>query len=186
MSWRDISYLQQGTIRQQQAYRALVSLGIFEALVGLDPVLVGTIPIDLDLPGSDLDIICEVYDLDDFEQVLSAHYPREAGFEIEQKQKWGVSVVVCDFEYGGFPIQVFGQGKPVEQQRACQHTQIEARLLGVAGDKARSAIRSLKASGLKTEPAFGRYFALSGDPYLKLLEIAALDDDELRNLVGLP
>ena len=63
---------------------------------------------------------------------------------------------------------------------------IEARLLDLIGDEARSAIRALKANGLKTEPAFGRYFDLSGDPYRKLLEIAALDDDELRNLVGLP
>ncbi len=48
----------------------------------------------------------------------------------------------------------------------------------MADDEARSAIRALKASGLKTEPTFGRYFDLSGDPYLRLLELAKLDDDE--------
>ncbi len=185
MSWRDISYLQQGSFRQQQAYRALTSLGIFETLARFDPVLVGTVPIDLDLPDSDLDIICEVHALDDFEQVLRAHYAREAGFTIEQKQKWGAPVVLCDFEYGGFPIQMFGQGTPVEQQRAYRHMLIEARLLEIAGDEARSAIRTLKASGLKTEPAFGRYFDLSGDPYLKLLELAELGDDGLLEALGL-
>ena len=185
MSWRDISYLRQGGVRKQQAYRALTSLGIFEILARFDPVLVGTIPIDLDLPNSDLDIICEVHDLDDFEQVLRAHYAREAGFEIVQKQKWDMPVVVCDFEHGGFPIQVFGQGKVVKQQRAYRHMLIEARLLAIAGDEARAAIRTLKASGLKTEPAFGRYFDLSGDPYLRLLQLAELGDDELRKLLGL-
>lgn len=185
MSWRDISYLRQGTIRQQQAYRALASLGLLETLAGFDPILVGTVPIDLDLPQSDLDIICEVYDLSDFEQVLRAHYAREAGFTIGQKLKWGDPVVVCDFEYGGFPIQVFGQGKAVEQQRAYRHMLIEAKLLELAGDEARTAIRNLKAGGLKTEPAFGYYFDLSGDPYLKLLELHELDDDELRESLAL-
>ena len=142
MSWRDISYLRQGTIRQQQAYRALASLGLLETLAGFDPILVGTVPIDIDLPESDLDIICEVYDLGHFEQVLRAHYAREAGFTIGQKSKWGDPVVVCDFEQGGFPIQVFGQGKEVEQQRAFRHMLIEARLMEMAGNKVRAAIRA--------------------------------------------
>ena len=180
MNWRDISYLRRGSSRQRQAYRTLESLGIFETLARFDPVLVGTIPLDLALPTSDLDIICEVHDLAAFERVLHAHYARESGFMVERKRKWGDEVVVCDFEHGGFPIQVFGQGKPVERQRAYRHMDIEARLLALAGDAARSAIRQLKASGLKTEPAFGRYFGLRGDPYLRLLELAELDYDELR------
>jgi hypothetical protein len=186
MNWRDISYLQRGSLRQQQAHRALQALGLFETLARFDPLLVGTIPIDLALPTSDLDIICEAHDLAAFERVLHAHYAREPGFVVERKRKWGGEVVVCDFEHGGFPIQVFGQSKPVEQQRAFRHLAIEARLLALAGDEARSAIRQLKASGMKTEPAFGRYFDLSGDPYLRLLELAEWDDDELRTSMELP
>jgi hypothetical protein len=183
MNWRDISYLQQGGNRQQQAYKVLMSLGIFETLAEFDPVLVGTIPIQVDLPDSDLDIICEVCDLDRFERLLRAHYACEVGFVV--KQKWGKAVLVCDFEYGGFPIQVFGQDVPVRRQRAYRHMLIEARLLEIAGEEARRAIRALKASGLKTEPAFARWFSLSGDPYLRLLELAEHDDDFLRRWMHL-
>ena len=45
--------------------------------------------------------------------------------------------------------------------------------------EAREAIRALKRDGLKTEPAFGQYFGIMGDPYAALLDLAALDDETL-------
>ena len=51
---------------------------------------------------------------------------------------------------------------------------VEARLLELGGDPARQAIRRLKQSGLKTEPAFARYFQLEGDAYqvdLRLIDM---------------
>ena len=110
MNWRDISYLQQGTIRQQQAYRALVSLGIFEALAGFDPVLVGTIPIDLDLPESDLDIICEVNDLDDFERVLYAHYRARQGSQSRKNKSGGDKWWSVISSMVGSPSKFSGKG----------------------------------------------------------------------------
>ncbi len=38
-------------------------------------------------------------------------------------------------------------------------------------------------AGLKTEPAFARYFHIEGDPYQALLEMASCDDDELMAFV---
>ena len=60
IDWLNIAYLQTGDQLQQDAYRTLQSLRIFEILQPYDPILVGTIPIDLAVSGSDLDIICQV------------------------------------------------------------------------------------------------------------------------------
>ena len=62
-NWHDIAYLQSGNERQNNAYSALNKLKILKILREYNPTLVGTIPIEIDISESDLDIICEVYDL---------------------------------------------------------------------------------------------------------------------------
>jgi hypothetical protein len=54
-NWADPSYLQSGTSRQQAAYALLDALGVFRHLRPYSPLLVGTIPLNIDTPQSDLD-----------------------------------------------------------------------------------------------------------------------------------
>jgi hypothetical protein len=61
---------------------------------------------------------------------------------------------------------------------------VEARLLVIGGEEARREIRRLKRCGLKTEPAFARYFQLAGDPFEVLLELSRLSEEELRDRVA--
>jgi hypothetical protein len=181
--WDDIAYLTAGTPRQQQAYQALRRLKIFEILAGYKPTLVGTIPLDIDLPGSDLDIICQVAGLDPFAQLLRAQFSHRPGFSLRHRRHNQLPVVVCNFVASGFPIEVFGQPRPVKAQNAYRHLVAEARLLALAGPEAKAAIRHLKTKGLKTEPAFGRYFALPGDPYETLLALAGAPDSTLQTVI---
>ena len=58
-----LDYLRNGTPRQQAAHQALTELQITTHLRPYKPVLAGTIPIDIDIPDSDLDIICQVLPL---------------------------------------------------------------------------------------------------------------------------
>ncbi|MRX78845.1 DUF4269 domain-containing protein, partial [Pedobacter petrophilus] len=58
MKFDDIKYLQFGNTRQQQAYAALMNNKILSKLIKFNPILVGTIPINIHLENSDLDIIC--------------------------------------------------------------------------------------------------------------------------------
>ncbi len=58
MQFHDSSYLKNGTLRQQQAYTVLHQHRIFEKLYAFDPVLAGTIPININIATSDLDILC--------------------------------------------------------------------------------------------------------------------------------
>lgn len=87
---------------------------------------------------------------------------------------------MASFNYGEFTVEIFGQPRPVVKQNAYHHMIVEARLLAIGGEQARREIRRLKASGLKTEPAFARYFDLEGDPYEVLLQLASLSEDKLR------
>lgn len=179
----DLTYLRQGNVRQQQAYDAMEELQIVGKLDSYHPVLAGTIPLDLDLPGSDLDIICEVYDAKRFEQELELHFGACPNYICSSKTVGGLLRTVANFTYRGLAFEVFGQPKPVTAQNAYRHMVIEHRMLGMGGLGTRDAIRKLKAEGLKTEPAFGRIFRLEGDPYEALLAMYDWEDARLRHFI---
>lgn len=58
INFDNIDYLRGGSNRQQQAYFKLINNQILSKLKLYDPILVGTIPINIDIKDSDLDIIC--------------------------------------------------------------------------------------------------------------------------------
>jgi hypothetical protein len=55
-----IDYLKDGNERQKKAYEVLTKYRIFEKLKDYSPILAGTVPIEIDINGSDLDIILDV------------------------------------------------------------------------------------------------------------------------------
>jgi hypothetical protein len=177
--WCDLTYLRRGTATQQAAYQALEALRVFPLLRAFDPVLVGTIPLDIDIPGSDLDIVCYAEDGDAFTQCLLDAFGHYAGFVLQRKILHELPTVIAQFMYQGFPVEIFGQPLPVTVQPAFRHLLVEERLLRHGGAELRQRIRHLKSQGLKTEPAFATVLALVGDPYDRLLELAALCEEEL-------
>ncbi len=182
-NWFDIDYLRRGSARQRAAYDVLLRLQVFEVLAAFSPVLTGTIPLGIDVSGSDLDVICEVYDLKVFTAQVKTHFSGYVGFSASQQQVNGLPVVVATFTVAGFSIEIFGQPCPVRQQNAYQHLVAEARLLELGGKTAQEEIRRLKTMGLKTELAFAEYFALPGNPYATLFHLADVPAAELRWLV---
>ncbi|MEM8641328.1 MAG: DUF4269 domain-containing protein [Cyanobacteria bacterium P01_G01_bin.54] len=170
-NWRDISYLAQGTVRQRAAYQALQATQVLEKLAAFDPVLAGTIPLDVDIAGSDLDIICEATDLEAFAESLTHHFGDYPGFSCQQTVV-KLPTVIARFTAAGFEFEIFGQACPVEQQNGVRHLEVEARLLELGGEAVRRRVRQLKQAGLKTEPAFAAVFVLVGDPYEVLLGLA--------------
>jgi len=171
--FRTIAYLQGGTPTQRAAYDILTRLGVLEALAPYDARLAGTIPLDVDIPGSDLDILCQVApsEMDAFAALLGQTYGHLPGFALARKQRYGHAIIVCDFSFRGFPIQVYGSPTPVDAQRAWVHLLAEAHLLAQAKPEAREAVRALKLAGIKTEPAFAQVFGLAGDAYETLYQL---------------
>lgn len=184
MDWQDITYLKTGNPRQQAAYDALAQARIFDVLREYDPVLVGTIPIGVDIEDSDLDIICYAPDLDAFDTLVHDHFHDADEFVTWRNNRGDGDYTVANFRAYGFIFELFAQDKPVKKQNAYRHMVIENRLLQLGDNKAREAIISLKQQGLKTEPAFAQYFKIQGaDPYIALLKLDTYDECQLRKLM---
>ncbi len=180
----DPDYLARGNDRQRAAHRALADLRIFETLVAFQPMLSGTIPLAIDVAGSDLDVLCEVHDFNAFAETLCAAYGHLPDYKMSNfKEGRDGPYRTTSFSHGGFTVEVFGQALPVTQQGAYRHMVIQARLLGLGGDGLRRQIVALRQGGLKTEPAFARRLGVEGDPYVALLALEEADDEALRRLL---
>ncbi|WP_415326157.1 DUF4269 domain-containing protein [Chryseobacterium sp. MMS23-Vi53] len=167
-----IDYLKNGNDKQKRAYEILSKYLIFEKLKDYSPILAGTIPIEIDIEGSDLDIICEV-DLkfeEDFldDLMFSKFIPNDT--DIEYPLIDGQKCITLNFILEGFPIEIFGQNKPTTEQNAYRHMIAEHKILQKKGENFKQKIIELKKKGIKTEPAFGMLLGLE-NPYEDLLKM---------------
>ncbi len=162
-----MAYLQNGNQKQHRAFNVINELGILVDLAKYNPVLCGTIPISIDVEGSDLDIAMEVYDFEVFKQEVNSLYDK---FVIKEKTICSIPTVKVNFEFGGFEFELFGQPQAIELQNAYRHIVIEQQLL-TQYPSIRNEILRLKEAGLKTEPAFAQVLGLKGDPYEAILAL---------------
>lgn len=166
-----IDYLKNGNERQKRTYDVLAKYQIFEKLTAYSPILAGTVPIEIDIEGSDLDIIFEV-DLrfeEDFlnDLMLSRFVPHDV--TVEHPIINGEKCITLNFMLEGFPIEIFGQNKPTKEQNAYLHMVAEYKILQKEGEEFKQKIIELKKQGIKTEPAFGMLLRLE-NPYEDLLK----------------
>ncbi|HEY0655930.1 MAG TPA: DUF4269 domain-containing protein [Chryseosolibacter sp.] len=140
------------------------------------PVLTGTLPLDLFIPGkSDLDIIIQSDRLQIMEQNLLSTFANKKKLTTKFSMIRKRPTLVCRFIQQDFPIEIFCQPVPVKQQMAYRHMIIEHWLLHTRGPAFRKKIHELKKDGVKTEPAFAQLLNLEGDPYDALLRF---EEDE--------
>lgn len=174
MDFTGIDYLKGGNERQRRAYEVLTKYYVFEKLDGYSPILAGTVPIEIDIEDSDLDIILEV-DLrfeEDFLDVLmlSRLIPYDVDVQVEYPIVNGEKCITLNFMLEEFPIEIFGQNKPTIQQNAYLHMIAEYKILQEKGEDFKQKIIDLKQQGIKTEPAFGILLGLE-NPYEDLLKL---------------
>lgn len=171
IDFRTIEYLKSGNNRQCEAYQALTQHAILEKLSEFSPVLVGTIPICIDIPSSDLDIACYWTGKNHFYNHIKINFGKENGFQISETVINGQETIISSFILDHFEIEIFGQDIPVEKQYGYRHMLIEYKILEQQGENFRERIRKLKEQGYKTEPAFALLLDLNGNPYEALLEL---------------
>ncbi len=169
--FKNIEYLKSGNERQKQAYKELKKLRIFEILKKYNPILAGTIPIDIDLPTSDLDIICECVNHAEFKACLSNEFSAKKDFKVYSMIQNGIKATIVKFKTDHFLFEIFGQNVPTEKQNAYRHMIIENKILNSKGQEFKFKIRKLKSEGFKTEPAFAQLLGLNGNPYEELLKM---------------
>ncbi|PVW13913.1 DUF4269 domain-containing protein [Marixanthomonas spongiae] len=170
-TFRNIEYLKHGNERQKLAFHEIKEHKIFEVLKKYNPILTGTIPIGIDLPESDLDIICECENHFEFKMYLTRKFSEKKDFKVYSKKQNGIESTVAEFKTDNFLFEVFGQNIPTEKQNAYRHMIIENRILNEKGVDFKQKIKKLKSDGLKTEPAFAKLLGLKGNPYTELLKL---------------
>lgn len=173
-----------GFARLRQAWRAIHDNGIMTLLAHYRPLLAGSLPLAVDVAGSDVDILCQAENLAGFGAAVDRAFGGYAAYDRKRKRFHEVDSVVARFEHRGLVFEMFAQPVAVTRQAAFLHMVAEARLLDLCGEALRVEVRRLKGAGLGTEPAFARALGLTGDAYAVLLRLADAPRSELVRLVG--
>lgn len=116
-----LDYLKTGNPKQKRAYDILTKHQIFEKLKKYSPVLAGTVPIGIDTEKSDLDVICQFKNEDDFAECLRQYFQGFNGFSLKTIAVNGEKSVVSNFILEEFPIEIFAQDKLPTKQNAYRH-----------------------------------------------------------------
>lgn len=163
--------------------QAIDRLKVMDVLREHDPHIAGTLPLGIDIPGSDIDVLCHAPDAGAFTQLVWSAFGDQAEFSIRQ---WtgDEQPVIASFEAHGWPFELFGHTSPVPLQRGWRHFEVERRLLALGGAPFRQAVMERRRRGAKTEPAFADSLSFEGDPYTALLEIQSCDDGQLSRLLA--
>jgi len=132
------------------------------------PLLSGSIPLELDLPGSDLDILLGARDLDvaaqEISQKLSQHQISEQISWKESQTRHG-RCLTASIMANEITVELFLSAVNPLDQNSHRHLLSEYCLLVQHGEPLRARIKSLKAEGFTTEEAFAKALDLKGDPY---------------------
>lgn len=145
-------------------YHILLRSQVLEILKPFEAVWIGSIPIDVHIENSDIDVAC--FYTKELEQTLITHFKTYEHFEL----KVSPQVLVCRFSFENTPFEIYAEAISPLLQRGYLHMIAEKNLLETHGEKLREDVRNLKRKGLKTEPAFAEALGISGDSYIELLK----------------
>ncbi|AIZ43848.1 diadenosine tetraphosphate hydrolase [Cellulophaga baltica 18] len=171
VNFRNIEYLKSGNERQKLAFSEIKKYKVLEKLKKYNPILAGTIPIEIDVPESDLDIICECQNHSEFKAYLLDQFSQKKDFKVYSILQNDIESTIAEFKTENFLFEIFGQNIPTERQDAYRHMIIERNILEEKGFEFKQKVKDLKSSGIKTEPAFAKLLGLEGDPYIELLKL---------------
>ncbi|MBS7234099.1 DUF4269 domain-containing protein [Flavobacterium psychroterrae] len=171
IDFHKLEYLKAGTNRQILTYNIITNNKIFLKLKKFEPFLAGTIPINIDIESSDIDIICYYDNKIEFINTITKYFKIEKGFNCKEIMVLNEAAIVATFVLENFEIEIFGQNIPIRQQFAYRHLIIENNLLIKFGEEFRQNVIRLKKQGIKTEPAFAILLGLEGDAYTELLKL---------------
>jgi Domain of unknown function (DUF4269) len=132
--------------------RALAECDVVGTLASFDPRVAGTPPLGLDVPDSDIDVLCFAPDAHAFTDTVWHNFSNAPAFTAKQLVR-EPRPVVASFEVAGWRVELYGEAVPVEQQRGWRHFAVEQRLLALGDEDLPVAVLALRGQGMKTEPA---------------------------------
>ena len=158
-------------------------LALLKILCDFKPCVIGTPPLGIDVPTSDIDIACSAENLSQFRSFSLQNFSHLNGYRCHDSSAQNLPSVIVRFKALGWNIELFCQTIPTEQQWGVRHFNIEQRLIEL-DPRLKLAVQQLKQSGIKTEPVFAQTLGLDGDPYRTLLELEHNSDRELKHLMS--
>lgn len=170
IDFTNYEYLATGNLKQKKLFELLSEYAVFESLNLFTPVLAGTIPINIDIDSSDVDILCKWENKSQFKRTLENRFGKFLNFNIYETKIEKEDTVISCFDIENFSFEIFGQTIHTTKQRAFLHMIIEYQIMLEKGEDFRRKIIELKKTGIKTEPAFAKLLGLKGDAYVELLE----------------
>ena len=163
---------------------AIRRTGILDLLAPFDPHVVGTLPLGIALPDSDIDIVCHAANPGALAEPIWTAFSTIEGFAL---YRWSAKgrPLVAKFEAEGWPFEIFASNQLVSDQPGFQHFKVEQRLLDLGGFVLRDQIMTLRIQGVKTEPAFATVLGLDGDPYAALSALYDRSDQDLMDIIAM-
>jgi len=162
---------------------AIHRTGILDLLAPFDPHVVGTLPLGIALPDSDIDIVCHAQDPDAAAELIWTAFCSIDGFALYRWSARGRPLIAA-FEADGWPFEIFVSPEPVADQAGWQHFVVEQQLLDLGGFALRDQVMTLRMQGMKTEPAFATVLGLTGDPYSALSALYGRSDQDLLEIIA--
>jgi hypothetical protein len=153
IDFRNIAYLQQGNVRQREAYALLTDYAVMEKLKAFDPILVGSIPLNVGIETSDIDIICCWKSKNEFIDAVLRAFGTAENFSITDKNTDEGCIVRCQLSLHDFDIEIFGSSVPSDQQNAYKRMLAKYEIVERNGENFRQAVVNLKRKGFKTGEA---------------------------------
>ncbi len=133
MDFKNIRYLKEGNPKQQKVYQLLNDFQIIEKLENYNPLVVGTIPIEIDLDDSDVDIILQTNDCNDLEKFLLDKFSYFRNFKMDRRMSDKQNILVCNFVIDQIPFEVYAENKPTHLQYGFLHMMKEFEILNQKG-----------------------------------------------------
>lgn len=150
-------------------------------LDGFNPALVGSYPVGLALEGSDLDYVCDAYDLEAFATTAIEAFGDLDNFTCEMKNMRGGASCVVTFESpNGYPVEIVAQPRPTGQNYGYLRMLVTARLVAFVGKSGQENLLKLKKGGASTDVALMTLFGIDEDISTLYAHMATLDDTALK------
>lgn len=127
--FKDVEYLKVGNLKQKQSYKILKNIKIFKILEEFNPILVGTIPIGVDVDKSDLDIVCEINlkNKDSLKNISTKNFSQFKNFKIIDTFST-TGVVVINFFVDDMEIEIYASKVSSFETNGYRHMIIEERI----------------------------------------------------------
>jgi len=164
-----IAYLENGNEIQQKTFRIISEYNILQKLESYHPLVVGTIPINIDIENSDVDIILQTNNVEKLKDIILLYFQQFDDFSVVINEKDSEKILVSNFTIDNLPFEIYASSIPTDNQNGYLHMLKEYEILQHLGEDFRKDVIHLKENGYKTEPAFCKLLNIEGNPYIELL-----------------